>query len=56
MNLPAPDAIHPKPLKEIAEQLGRTLEIIYNSTVENGTTSNDWRQAHITAMFNKGSM
>ena len=42
-------------MKEKAEQLGTTLEIIYNSTLENGSMPKEWRQAHITAIFKKGS-
>ena len=32
--LPGPDAIHPRLLKETAEELGTALEIMYNSTLE----------------------
>jgi len=52
---PGPDAICPRLLKETAEELGMALEIIYNSTLEKGSMPNECRQAHISAIFTKGS-
>jgi len=52
---PDPDAIHPKLLRRTAEQLGTALESISNLTLEKGSMLNEWREAHISAICERGS-
>ncbi len=50
---PGPDGIHPRVIKELMETLLEPLRIIYTSSLEEGVVPEDWKIAHITAIFKK---
>ncbi|CAC5385682.1 unnamed protein product [Mytilus coruscus] len=52
---PGMDKIHPRLLKEIAESIAKPLCIIFNQSLENKTVPNDWKNAMISAIFQKGN-
>ncbi|KAK4821391.1 hypothetical protein QYF61_019292 [Mycteria americana] len=49
-----PDEIHPRVLKELAEELTKPLSIIYQQSWLTGEVPADWRLANVTPMFKKG--
>ena len=51
---PGPDGLHPRVLKEAAEIIAKPLSIIFNKSIEQGTVPDDWKLAHVTALFKKG--
>ncbi len=50
-----PDEIHPKLLSEAKEELAVPLAIIYNQSLDAGELPADWKIAHISPIFKKGS-
>lgn len=52
---PGPDGIHPRVVKEMREELLEPLRILFNSSLEEGIVPEDWKNAHITAIFKKGN-
>jgi hypothetical protein len=52
---PGPDAIHPRLLKELATTVARPLLIIFSTSLRTGKLPKDWKLAHISAIFKKGS-
>lgn len=52
---PGPDGIHPRIIKDTAEELIVPLEIIFMSSLNEGVVPEDWRTANITPIFKKGS-
>ena len=52
---PGPDKIHPRFLKEGAEQLAEPLKIIFEFSFNSGQIPEDWSLANITAIFKKGN-
>ncbi|KAK4819386.1 hypothetical protein QYF61_003657 [Mycteria americana] len=49
-----PDEIHPRVLKELAEELTKPLSIIYQQSWLTGEVPADWRLANVTPTFRKG--
>ncbi|KAK4810736.1 hypothetical protein QYF61_007710 [Mycteria americana] len=49
-----PDEIHPRVLKELAEELTKPLSIIYQQSWLTGEVPADWRLANVTPIFKKG--
>ncbi|KAK4828082.1 LOW QUALITY PROTEIN: hypothetical protein QYF61_023142, partial [Mycteria americana] len=49
-----PDEIHPRVLKELAEELTKPLSIIYQQSWLTGEIPADWRLANVTPIFKKG--
>ncbi|KAK4813457.1 hypothetical protein QYF61_006248 [Mycteria americana] len=49
-----PDEIHPRVLKELAEELTKPLSIIYQQSWLSGEVPADWRLANVTPIFKKG--
>ena len=47
--------MHPRVLREVAEQVSEMLTDIFNSTLESGQVPEDWRVANVTPLFKKGS-
>ena len=51
---PGPDMIHPKVMFEIRESIVKPLTFIFKQSIENSELPQDWRDAHISAIFKKG--
>ena len=52
---PGPDNMQPRVLMEVAEQVSEMLMDIFNSSLESGQVSEDWRVAYVTPLFKKES-
>ena len=51
---PGPDKLHPRILKELANELTTPLTIIYNKCIDKGTLPSQWKEAIVTPIFKKG--
>ncbi|KAF1441643.1 hypothetical protein FQV21_0009000, partial [Spheniscus demersus] len=49
-----PDGIHPRVLRELAEELAKPLSIIYQQSWLTGEVPDDWRLASVTPIYKKG--
>ncbi|KAK4830406.1 hypothetical protein QYF61_010937 [Mycteria americana] len=49
-----PDGIHPRVLRELAEELAKPLSIIYQQPWLTGEVPDDWRLASVTPIYKKG--
>jgi len=49
-----PDGIHPRVLRELAEQLAKPLSIFYQQSWLTGEAPYDWRIASVTLIYKKG--
>ena len=52
---PGPDNIHPRVLKELKNVIVTPLTLIFKKSLETGTLPEDWKVAHISAIFKKGN-
>ena len=52
---PGPDEIHPRVLKELAEQLAYPLKTLFNKTMKEGKIPVKWKRAEVRPIFKKGS-
>ena len=52
---PGVDAISPKMLKEIAEQISVLLAIIFNLSIQEGIVPLEWKTANVVPIFKKGN-
>lgn len=52
---PGPDKITPRILTELKEVVALPLCIIFNKSIRSGEVPNDWKIAHVTPVFKKGS-
>ena len=52
---PGPDGIHPRVLFEIRKAITTPLTILYKFSLQNSQVPQDWRDAHISAIFKKGN-
>lgn len=52
---PGLDGIHPRVIKEMKDELVEPLRILFTSSLEEGIVPEDWKVAHITAVFKKGN-
>jgi len=50
-----PDNLHPQVLLYCAESLTKPLFLLFTKSLNSGVLPSDWRQAHITPIFKKGS-
>ncbi|KAK4831897.1 hypothetical protein QYF61_020044 [Mycteria americana] len=48
------DGIHPRVLREVAEELAKPLSIIYRQSWLTGDVPDDWRLADVTSIYKKG--
>ena len=49
-----PDEIHPRVLRELAEEIAEPLSIIYQCSLLTGEVPEDWRLANVTPIYKKG--
>jgi len=49
-----PDGIHPRELREVAEELAKILSIIYQQSWPTGEVLDDWRIASVTPIYKQG--
>ena len=49
-----PDQLHPRLLKEAAQELSGPLSIFYQATLSTGQLPKIWKTANVTAIFKKG--
>eukprot|EP00061_Rhincodon_typus_P001408 g14719.t1 len=50
---PGPDGLHPRVLKEIAEEIVGTLVVIFQESLESRRVPKDWNIANVTPLFKK---
>uniref|UniRef100_A0A8C0HAM1 60S ribosomal protein L29 n=1 Tax=Chelonoidis abingdonii TaxID=106734 RepID=A0A8C0HAM1_CHEAB len=50
-----PDGIHPRVLKELKCEVAELLTRVRNLSFKSASVPNDWKIAHVTAVFKKGS-
>ena len=50
-----PDNLHSQVLKNCAESLTKPLFLLFSQSMNTGMLPSDWRRAHITPIFKKGS-
>lgn len=51
---PGPDGIHPRILKELADEFSGLLCFLFNKSLEDGVLPNDWKLADISALYKGG--
>ena len=51
---PGPDGIHPRILRECANELATPLSIIFNKSMEEGILPDEFKSTNITPIFKKG--
>ena len=51
---PGPDGVHPKVLKELAEQLQYPLYKLFNRSLKEGKIPTRWKEAEVRPIFKKG--
>eukprot|EP00061_Rhincodon_typus_P001470 g14883.t1 len=51
---PGPDVLHPRVLKEIAEETVEALVVIFPESLESGRVPEDKKAADVTPLFKKG--
>lgn len=52
---PGPDGMHPRVLKELAEELAEPLAIIFTQSLSEGKLPESWKDANVTPLFKKGA-
>ena len=52
---PGPDQIHPRLLKECADQIALPLWILFRESIEAGVVPDGWKKANVTPVHKKGN-
>ena len=50
-----PDELKPRLLKELAHEISPILSLIYQKSLDTGDVPTDWRTAHVSPIYKKGS-
>ena len=51
---PGPDEIHPKILREVADEMAVPLSYLFNVCMKHGKLPSDWKKAEVRPLFKKG--
>ena len=51
---PGPGEIHPRILKELAEEISYPLKLLFDKTMTAGKLPNKWKMAEVIPLFKKG--
>ena len=52
---PGPDTIHPRVLREVSKEIVVPLKMILELSLKTMTLPDDWKHAHVTAIYKKGA-
>ena len=52
---PGPDGLHPRVLKELSNEISKPLAIIMQRSLDEHTLPHNWKDAHVSPIFKKGS-
>lgn len=52
---PGPDELHPRVLREAAEELAKPVTLLFQQSIQEGKLPQIWKDANVTPLFKKGS-
>ena len=52
---PGPDGLSPRLLKLLQDNISKPLSILFRKSMDDGAILDEWRDAQVTAIHNKGS-
>ena len=52
---PGPDGLHPRVLKELSNEISKPLAIIVHKSLDEHILPQNWKDAHVSPIFKKGS-
>ena len=54
-DMPGPDGLHPRVLKELSNEISKPLAIIMQISLDEHTVPQNWKYAHVSPILKKGS-